>query len=324
MKAFQLSDISSYRGELMGLSTILILICHSVAYIDMHKILLYALSFGNVGVDLFLFLSGMGLWYSLKNRKIALTCWYFMRYKRILVPYLLIIIPLTLIRYEYGLLKNMDISYILRFISTIQFWINHNGAWFIAALIPLYLAAPGIYKLLRKYGSKAAIIMILLFYAFLFIPQHWFAPALGEILTNVQFVMVRATCFVLGMWMGTYIEQKKQLPLWSLILMIFAGILAMAVTKHMVYCYFFFCLPLLYVMCVFLKTELKVRHICSFWGDISLESYLFNGSIPIFVILIFDHFYISDYCNIMSYGLAIVVGTFMSVISNRIFKRRVF
>ncbi|WP_455637908.1 acyltransferase family protein [Parabacteroides sp.] len=321
MKAFQLSDISRYRGELMGISTILILICHSVAYIDMYKILLYVLSFGEVGVDLFLFLSGMGLWYSLRNRKITLKHWYFLRYKRILVPYLFICIPITFIRYEYGLLNNMDISYILRFISTIQFWINHNGVWFIAALIPLYLVAPGFYKLLQKYGSKAAIIIILLFYIFLFIPRYWFTPALGEILSNVQFVLVRATCFVLGMWMGTYIEQKKQLPPWLLLLMLFAGIIAIAVTKHMVYCYFFFCLPLLYIMCICLKMKLTVRSICSFFGNISLESYLFNGSIPVFMILIFNYFHIPDYRNIVSYGMAIVVGTFMSVIFNRILKR---
>lgn len=65
----------------MGLSAMFILICHSIAYVDMPKVLFYALSFGNVGVDLFLFLSGMGLWYSLRKRKVFLKRWYFTRYK---------------------------------------------------------------------------------------------------------------------------------------------------------------------------------------------------------------------------------------------------
>lgn len=64
-KYFQLSKISKYRTELMGMSAILILVCHSVAYIEMPRILQYVLSFGNIGVDLFLFLSGMGMWFSL-------------------------------------------------------------------------------------------------------------------------------------------------------------------------------------------------------------------------------------------------------------------
>lgn len=64
-KYFQLRKISKYRTELMGMSAILILVCHSVAYIEMPRILQYVLSFGNIGVDLFLFLSGMGMWFSL-------------------------------------------------------------------------------------------------------------------------------------------------------------------------------------------------------------------------------------------------------------------
>ena len=64
-KYFQLSKISEYRTELMGMSAMLILICHSVAYIEMPRILHYVLSLGNIGVDLFLFLSGMGMWFSL-------------------------------------------------------------------------------------------------------------------------------------------------------------------------------------------------------------------------------------------------------------------
>ena len=64
-KYFQLSEISEYRTELMGFSAILILICHSVAYIEMPRILHYVLSLGNIGVDLFLFLSGMGMWFSI-------------------------------------------------------------------------------------------------------------------------------------------------------------------------------------------------------------------------------------------------------------------
>lgn len=320
MKPFELLDVSRYRGELMGLSAMFILICHSIAYVDMPKVLFYALSFGNVGVDLFLFLSGMGLWYSLRKRNVSLKRWYFTRYKRILVPYLFIITPITFIRYEYGLLNNMDLGYIIRFISTIQFWINHNGAWFIAALIPLYLMSPAFYCLLCRYGDKAAVVMILLFYAILLVPEDLYTFFGGEIFDNVKFVLIRATCFLLGMWMGRYIEQNKRLSLWLLVTLVFVGILAVLITEHLVYCYFFFCLPLLYVMCLFIKTSLVVRKIGSFLGRISLESYLFNGSVPVFVILIFEHYHIPDYCNILAYVIAVIIGTLLSVVFNRMYR----
>lgn len=69
MKTIHLGDLSRYRTELMGLSAVLILICHAYAYVELPEVVRYMLSLGNMGVDLFLFLSGMGMWYSLsKNR----------------------------------------------------------------------------------------------------------------------------------------------------------------------------------------------------------------------------------------------------------------
>ena len=62
-----LSDLSRYRTELMGISAVLIMLCHSTAYIDMPLWFMYVLSLANIGVDFFLLLSGMGMWYSLSK-----------------------------------------------------------------------------------------------------------------------------------------------------------------------------------------------------------------------------------------------------------------
>lgn len=97
-KIVNLGDLSRYRTELMGLSALLILICHSTAYIDMPSIVVYALSVANIGVDLFLFLSGMGMWYSLQKLHVTfcdvqnqsvdsggwIIYWYLNRYKKCL------------------------------------------------------------------------------------------------------------------------------------------------------------------------------------------------------------------------------------------------
>ena len=68
-KTIELYELSKYRKELMGFSALLILVCHAYAYIDLPPLLGYVLSIGNIGVDCFLFLSGMGLWYSLSKSK---------------------------------------------------------------------------------------------------------------------------------------------------------------------------------------------------------------------------------------------------------------
>ena len=64
-----LGGLSRYRTELMGLSAVLILVCHVYAYVELPGVMRDMLSLCNIGVDLFLFLSGMGIWYSLSNKK---------------------------------------------------------------------------------------------------------------------------------------------------------------------------------------------------------------------------------------------------------------
>lgn len=52
----------------MGFSTLLILICHSIKYVGINNGVMYHLLIqGNRGVDIFLFLSGIGIYYSLNR-----------------------------------------------------------------------------------------------------------------------------------------------------------------------------------------------------------------------------------------------------------------
>lgn len=63
--------ISLYRSALMGVATIWIMLLHGYElykYISIPLISTFAKR-GNVGVDIFLFLSGFGLWFSLSNDK---------------------------------------------------------------------------------------------------------------------------------------------------------------------------------------------------------------------------------------------------------------
>ena len=45
MKQFELMDILKYRRQLMGISAIFILICHTIAYVDMPSIFKYIFAF---------------------------------------------------------------------------------------------------------------------------------------------------------------------------------------------------------------------------------------------------------------------------------------
>lgn len=68
---FDFGDISRYRTQLMGMASLMIIACHAPASgVLMPPVLANVLSYGNFGVDIFLLLSGLGLYYSLSKRPV--------------------------------------------------------------------------------------------------------------------------------------------------------------------------------------------------------------------------------------------------------------
>lgn len=62
---FQLNDLSRYRSPLMGVATIMIILCHAVSSrVLMPSMLSRVFIYGNIGVDIFMFLSVLGCFYS--------------------------------------------------------------------------------------------------------------------------------------------------------------------------------------------------------------------------------------------------------------------
>jgi peptidoglycan/LPS O-acetylase OafA/YrhL len=90
------SLISKYKGEIMGFAAICVILTHSNGFKFSGKIgyaVLRIFQQGSNGVDVFLYLSAMGLYYSMKNSPIinvvSLCDFYKRRIKRILPSYLL-------------------------------------------------------------------------------------------------------------------------------------------------------------------------------------------------------------------------------------------
>ena len=207
----------------MGLSGLLILFCHSIAYIKVPMVIHYAVSFANIGVDLFLFLSGMGLWYSLSRSDSSLLKWYANRYTKLLVPYLVVVLSIEIIQFVLGKQLEDGIWNYLFGISSLRFYVSHDAPWFIAALIPLYLFAPWFYRLIKKYKWKAVIALVVLHYVILFIPPEFASELANNVIKNIQFVAVRATCFILGMALGHYVKEGKNISIKWLIYAVIMG-----------------------------------------------------------------------------------------------------
>lgn len=151
----------------MGIATLGILLVHSKDIIILPRIIWVLSGYGGIGVYIFVFLSSIGLYNSLKSRGgYKKSEFYTRRFQRVFVPYLLIAATWYGIKY---LLIQQDAEGFFYELSTLSFWIDHQGAWYVAMLVPVYLIFPLFYnwvedgnrqnKLTRNFKIVAVIVV---------------------------------------------------------------------------------------------------------------------------------------------------------------------
>lgn len=150
-----LVEASKYRSAIMGLSMLSIMLFHqyftsSIPFNIFHN-------FGFWGVDIFLFLSGMGLVNSIKKN--TTNAFYLRRFKR-LIPSCIIC---GTTKYIVFILLGSSVL-ILKEGLNIGIWsIASLDLWFIHTIIILYIFAPILYKLLLKWPYLTISIILAVF-----------------------------------------------------------------------------------------------------------------------------------------------------------------
>lgn len=108
--SYNLELVSKYRSALMGMATIGILMCHAPANgVNLPFHLNSILGLGQMGVMVFFFVSGLGLYYSTRRMEYIICCiaaWYRKRFVRLFVPYLIIYAPALYISMSDGISLN--------------------------------------------------------------------------------------------------------------------------------------------------------------------------------------------------------------------------
>ena len=159
-----ISIVSKYRQELMGLAIIQVVLLHVFTLGDYPVPGIIRKFISLFFVQGFMLLSGVSMYYSYVKDP-SLKNFYIKRVKSLYIPYLLIAFPSYLIIYSFGC-ENMIPLYseggfyitspFLSFIgkiTTLSYWVegNFNGMWYIASTVVLYLVFPFVYKFI--FGS---------------------------------------------------------------------------------------------------------------------------------------------------------------------------
>ncbi len=220
--------LSKYRAELMGAAIIWIILYHGyrddMLFPGKLNIINFIFSKGACGVEIFLLLSGLGLYYSFSKNQ-SLSYFYKNRVKRVVLPYLLVSGCFWI---GQDLLYHKNIILFFKNITLYSFWRSgYLRLWYIALLIPLYLIFPLLYYFIygkgQKENSRKQVLLrsgilvmatVLLNLAVRAISKPYY------MLTEIAFS--RIVIFILGILIGSYAKRDDKVDYGIMVLILLA------------------------------------------------------------------------------------------------------
>ena len=199
--------LGRYRKELMGIAMIWVMLFHSYTGIVKRlniPILYDILKHGNLGVEIFLFLSGFGLYHSL-SRNDNILSFYKRRAIRVIIPWLIISCPYWIVK---SLLVDRDaVSVFLMNWLGISFWTEGiTTVWYIAFIVLLYAFYPLVFSVQRnnRYAIPLLIGSSILINALLLVIYP-------ECYDNIEVALSRIPVFLLGSYVGESVRQSNSI-----------------------------------------------------------------------------------------------------------------
>lgn len=316
--------LSKYRNQLFGLAIISIIVLHFCQ--DSKNQNLFTIQYQNilssVGVEIFAFLSGMGLYFSMASNN-GIFFFYKKRLRRI-VPTYIIVSSITLVINDVlcdkgGWLKVVKDEL---FISLIT-----NGMilyWFIGYIMLMYLVYPMFYKILNKEKRTKNYILLL---AISFLIILVLKKLNSELYGNIFLVINRIPIFIVGSYYGKKIYDNQSFTFCDnvyitlgIVIFLFNTVISVISGKPLglipnTFLKLLIAIPFMLALSVALSkidSEI-VNNVLAWIGSISLELYMIHVSLR----LLFEDFGI-DTSNILVYSIMILISLLLSLGLKRI------
>ncbi len=148
--------ISRRRGEIMGVAALMILCLHIRMDTGSRLWRFFITQRGNMGVDMFVFLSGFGLAFSLEKHS-DIGPYYARRMRRVLPSYYVSMLLVWLIAGVPPLRKAVQHC------LPIGIWVGYWNCWYVSATLVYYLLIPLIFHLVRHARAPRAMAAAWLF-----------------------------------------------------------------------------------------------------------------------------------------------------------------
>lgn len=211
----KVQTLTTRRGALMGAAMIIIMMFH----VGMPRASVwYGLCrLGNLGVDVFLFLSGIGLWYSWEKASLApsplLSRWtrfYSRRLRRIYPTWLVVAAAFYIPRFFEAQSRSLSAWTDLcgDVLLNWDFWLNDELTfWYVPATMMLYIFAPPYMELLRRDRVWAWLVAVPLLWC---IAVQYVTP-IHQAVGHIEIFWSRVPVFFLGLNAGAAVKRGVRL-----------------------------------------------------------------------------------------------------------------
>lgn len=283
--SIELANISRFRAEQMGAAMLFVILFHVA--LDRGDPFYGLRRCGNVGVDIFLFLSGVGLWFSWVKTPDVLR-FYRRRLLRI-VPTWIVVATAFYLSDHLGARRFSHSIVDLIGDITINwgFWLHDELTfWYVPAIMALYLVAPWYMRLVQSRPVYRWLPLLMVIWC---VMVQWVLP-IHHAVGHIEIFWSRVPIFFIGINFGEMVRTRRQLPseaVWLLLvtfLMTFGTCLYLEQVRHgqfplfverMLYIPFTVC-TVLVMNRIFRRTPQWVNRLFRFVGALSLEAYLIH------------------------------------------------
>lgn len=235
----RLDIVSKYRNQLYGLAILWVVVFHAYAIdkVDFSfghssgPLSWFAtlLNNGNVGVDIFLLLSGICLYFSFsKDGDIGR----FMK-KRLTR----IFIPLWIIDGLYWLIRVVVVGgdpegFVSR-VLLFRFWTTGDTTcWYGSLIVLLYFMYPFFYAFIYSEKAKHRFVRCLLLMGLFYFVCITTSHAMPEFYKATEVALTRISVFILGVYLGKLVHDKKYWGNWAAVAACFAAAFLFFVVMH--------------------------------------------------------------------------------------------
>lgn len=210
--------LSKYRGVLMGVQILLIMAFHytedlsnAADHFNGPAQVFYDY-IGSSGVDMFLMISGLGLYYSWKRNPDA-GAFYRKRLTRVLVPYVAVALVgwiwFDFVHSDAGVVRFLaDIAFVTFFTDGVKWF------WYIAVCLICYVLFPLVFAVVDGTRNVAAAwvrtLALCAAAVLVAVALYRFAPSFYD---NVDLIVNRIPCFIFGALLGRLSHERRPLPM---------------------------------------------------------------------------------------------------------------